>query len=106
MSIPPRLPHQADHCLLFGPALLPRHVGQVCSAVAASVPREADADAMLAELPRERAGRRFEVRQQCDAALEGGQLARGDGEEAGVVEGAVKGSKDAWSAFVSLLSLV
>lgn len=70
------------------------------------MPREADADAVLAELPRERAGGRFELRQQCYTALEGGQLARGDREETGVVEGAAEGSNDAWSAFVSLLSLV
>lgn len=69
------------------------------------MPREADANAVLAELPRERASRRFEVRQQRDAAFEGGQLARGDGEETRIIEGAVRGDGDA-SALVSPHSFV
>jgi len=47
-----------------------------------------------ADVPGERVvvGGWFEIGEECDSGLEGGQFARGDGREAAVVEGAVVGS--------------
>jgi hypothetical protein len=60
-ATPPRLAHQTHHGLFLGPALLFRHIRQICGPVPAAVVREGDAQPMHPEVPVQRRRNGLEV---------------------------------------------